>query len=181
MAGSSRRSPRRARDEADQAPASRADADEDRAPGGSAYPRVLISALLVLAADQVTKTLALENLADRPVDLIDGVLRFRLSFNAGGVFGIGQGFPGLFLIATAIVIAAILVWVRNLEERSWAIPLGMVLGGGLGNVFDRLFRDFDGRVVDFIDLHVWPVFNVADMAIVTGVALVLLLGMRSAR
>ncbi len=57
----------------------------------------------------------------------------------------------------------------------------MVLGGGLGNITDRVVRGFDGRVVDFIDLHVWPVFNVADMAIVIGVGIVLLLGLRAER
>lgn len=152
------------------------DAEGER---GSPYPRLLITALLVVVVDQVTKSLALVKLSLGPVDVIEGVLSFDLSFNSGGVFGIGQGFPELFLIATVLVVAGILLWVRHLEVRAWLIPLGMVLGGGLGNVIDRIFRGFEGRVVDFIDLHVWPVFNVADMAIVIGVGLVLLFGWRS--
>jgi signal peptidase II len=63
----------------------------------------------------------------------------------------------------------ILVWARSIDSTMHLIPLGMVLGGGLGNLFDRVVRDTGGRVVDFIDLHVWPVFNVADSAIVLGV------------
>ena len=150
-------------------------------PRGSPYPRLLLTALLVLVVDQATKSLALEKLQRGPVDVIEGVLSLDLSFNPGGVFGVGQSVPNLFLIATMIVIAAILLWVRSVEARPWLVPLGLVLGGGLGNVTDRLFRGFEGRVVDFIDLHVWPVFNVADMAIVIGVGLVLLAGFRSER
>ncbi|MDQ4143889.1 MAG: signal peptidase II [Actinomycetota bacterium] len=147
----------------------------------SPYPRLLITALLVLVVDQATKTLALLKLQRGPVDVIEGVFSFDLSFNPGGVFGIGQGWPELFLVATVVVVAGILFWARQIEHRSWLIPLGLVLGGGLGNVTDRIFRGFEGRVVDFIDLHVWPVFNVADMAIVTGVGLVLLMSFRSER
>lgn len=155
--------------------------DPDRAPtrNRSAYPTLLIAALLVLIADQATKTLALETLQDGPVDLISGVVTFRLSYNPGGVFGIGQDFPALFLVATVLVVGVILFWARKIEDRRWLIPLGLVLGGGLGNVFDRLFRDTDGRVVDFIDLHVWPIFNLADSAIVIGVLLILIVGFRS--
>ncbi|HYN35451.1 MAG TPA: signal peptidase II [Actinomycetota bacterium] len=145
----------------------------------SAYPTLLISALLVLIADQLTKTLVLETLQDGPVDLISGIITFRLSYNPGGVFGIGQDFPALFLVATVLVVGGILFWARKIEDRRWLIPLGLVLGGGLGNVFDRLFRDTGGRVVDFIDLHVWPIFNLADSAIVIGVLLILIIGFRS--
>ena len=148
---------------------------------GSVYPRLLGAALVVLIADQVTKAIALTALEDGPVDVIEGVFSFTLSFNPGGVFGLGRGFPGLFLVATIAVTVGIVVWARRIEERSWLVPLGLVLGGGLGNVVDRVFRDYEGQVVDFIDLHVWPVFNVADMAIVTGVGLVLLSALRSER
>lgn len=179
MAGSPRRSSARAHEPLEEDPSRDSRAEEG--PRRSLYPRVLAAAFLVLVVDQGTKTLALEYFGRRSHDLIEGVLSFDVSFNSGGVFGIGQGVPGLFLIATAVVIVAILIWVRNLEESSWAVPLGMVLGGGLGNVTDRLVRGFDGRVVDFIDLHVWPVFNVADMAIVIGVGLILVMGFRAER
>jgi len=132
----------------------------------------------VVAADQATKELALRELADGPVELIGGVLSLRLTFNSGGAFGLLPGLPGFFLIATVVVIATILLWARGLEDGRWAIPLGMILGGGLGNLCDRLFREFEGRVVDFVDLSFWPVFNVADAAITVGVLLVLIFGVR---
>lgn len=147
----------------------------------AAYGPLLATAAAVVAADQLTKSWALGALADGPVTLIDGVLDLRLTFNPGGAFGILQGLPGFFLVATVAVAVLILVWVRRVEDARWIVPLGMVLGGGLGNLADRVLRDHGGRVVDFIDLHVWPVFNLADSAIVLGALLILLLGRRAAR
>lgn len=152
---------------------------------GNAHTRTPYGALLgaaaaVLALDQITKQLALAALADGDYEVIPGILWFRLAFNSGGAFGILQGVPEFFLVATALVVVVILVWAHRLEDRRLAVPLGILLGGGLGNVADRLFRGFDGRVVDFIDLRWWPTFNVADMAIVSGIALTLLLSARSA-
>lgn len=138
-------------------------------------------AVLVVIVDQLTKQLALDNLAFGPVDVIDGVLTLNLHLNPGGAFGLMQGIPGFFLIATLLVAGFILVWAHKLEGTTHLIPLGLVLGGGLGNVFDRLFRDTGGKVVDFIDLHVWPVFNVADSAICIGVVLLFIVTLRSER
>ena len=135
---------------------------------------------MVLVVDQATKTWALGSL-EQPKTIIDGLLFFRLTYNSGGAFGLLQGYPEIFLVATLAATVAILFWVRGLEQRSWAIPLGLVLGGGFGNVADRVFRDTGGRVVDFIELKWWPVFNVADMCIVGGVGVILLLGFRSER
>lgn len=84
-----------------------------------------------------------------------------------------QGIPGFFLVATLVVAVVLLVWAHKIEGDAHLIPLGLVLGGGLGNVYDRVFRDTGGKVVDFIDLHVWPVFNLADSCIVVGVLLLL--------
>ena len=122
--------------------------------------------------------MALDALMDGPVDLIDGVLTFRLTYNPGGAFGILRGVPGFFLIATVVVVGIVIAWARHLEDARWAVALGLVFGGGLGNLVDRLFRDTDGQVVDFVDLHVWPVFNLADSAIVIGVGLILWLNLR---
>lgn len=144
----------------------------------SLYSRLLLTAAGVVLVDQVTKTWALNSLGT-PRTLIEGVLYFRLTYNSGGAFGLLQGYPEVFLFATLAATVAILFWVRGLEQRSWAWPLGLVLGGGFGNVADRVFRDTGGRVVDFIELRMWPVFNVADMCIVAGVAVVLFLGFRA--
>jgi signal peptidase II len=139
------------------------------------YVALLITATVIVVADQLTKSLALDRLADGPVEIIDGILTLRLTFNPGGAFGVLQGVPNFFLIATVVIVVFILYWARSVGSRGWAIPLGLVLGGGLGNLFDRLFRDTDGRVVDFIDLHVWPVFNLADSAITIGVITLLIM------
>ena len=134
---------------------------------------------VVVAADQITKHLALSRLADAPVHLIDGVLSLKLAFNSGGAFGLGQDFPGLFLVATLAIVGVIVYWIRSVTDRRWIVALGMVLGGGLGNLTDRIFRDLDGAVVDFVDLHVWPIFNLADSAIFLGVIAILLFGFKA--
>ena len=144
-----------------------------------AYPPLLATAAAVVALDQATKELALRTLRDGSVDVLGGVVTLRLTYNSGGAFGLLQGLPGLFLVAGIVIAGLILVWARRVEERGSAIALGAVLGGGIGNLVDRVARDLDGGVVDFVDLHFWPVFNVADSAIVLGVIALLLIGARS--
>ena len=147
----------------------------------SLYVALLVTAAVIVVVDQVTKSLALENLSDGPVDVIEGILTLRLTYNPGGAFGVLQGVPNFFLIATTVIVIFILYWARTVRSAAWAIPLGLVLGGGLGNLFDRVFRETDGRVVDFVDLHVWPVFNVADSAITLGVIALLIMSFRAER
>lgn len=146
------------------------------------YIPLLTTATVVAGLDQVTKQLALVYLRDGPIHLIDSVLSLNLTFNPGGAFGVLQGVPAFFLVATVGIILFILVWVRKIEDARSVVPLGMVLGGGFGNLFDRVFRDeTGGQVVDFVDLHVWPVFNLADASISIGVVLILWLALRSDR
>lgn len=145
------------------------------------YVALLITASVIVVVDQITKSLALANLADGPIEVIEGVLTLRLTYNPGGAFGVLQGVPNFFLIATVVIVAFILYWARTVDSAGWAIPLGLVLGGGLGNLFDRIFRDTGGRVVDFVDLQVWPVFNVADSAITIGVLALLVMSFRAER
>lgn len=121
----------------------------------------------MLAVDQFTKTLALDALADGPVHLV-WTLRLRLSFNRGAAFGLAPGLTP-FLAAAAIVLVALLAAMgRGLITRRLAVAIGLLLGGAMGNLADRVFRDHEGAVVDFIDLQWWPVFNVADTAITCG-------------
>ena len=148
---------------------------------GSGYLLLGLIAAAVLAVDQITKQLALDGLSDAPVVVIDGVFRLRLAFNSGGAFGLLQGLPGFFLIATIVVVCLIVFWVRNLDDPRTIAPLGLILGGGLGNLADRVLRDLDGTVVDFLDFHVWPVFNLADSAIVIGVLATFWFSFRSER
>lgn len=142
------------------------------------YVRLLVPAALVVALDQIVKQWALEALAEGPVHLVPGAVTLRLTFNSGGAFGIFQGRPVVFLVAALAVSAGIVVGARRVTDPALIVPLGVILGGGLGNAVDRLARSYSGRVVDFVDLHVWPVFNLADSAIVLGVLAVLVLGLR---
>jgi signal peptidase II len=142
------------------------------------YLTLFIVAAVVVAVDQLTKSIALANFKDEPQDVIEGVLTFRITYNSGGAFGLLQGLPGLFLVATIVASVVILFWVRHLDRPHWMVPLGMVLGGGMGNLIDRVVRSTDGQVVDFIDFHFWPVFNIADACIVVGVLWLIFLGGR---
>jgi signal peptidase II len=132
--------------------------------------------------DRVTKVWA-ERSLERPIDVIPGVITFRFTTNSGGAFSIGQSAPWLFAGITAVVSVAIIATAFNHRERLTGVALGLVLGGALGNLTDRVIRGpgFRGRVVDFVDLHVWPVFNAADAAIVVGAGLLAWSSMRAGR
>jgi signal peptidase II len=139
-----------------------------------------IAAVVIVALDQVTKHLAVSGLDDGSVTtVIDGILTFRLTYNSGGAFGFGQGMPGFFLAASVVIVVLVVVIARRVDDPRWVVPLGCILGGGVGNLIDRLVREPRGRVVDFIDLQVWPLFNIADSAIVLGVAALFWLSFRA--
>jgi signal peptidase II len=127
--------------------------------------------------DQATKAWAVARLEGREaIDL--GVLDLRFVRNPGGAFGIPGLFPGLFVLVTVVVVVLVLRALPRTDRLWLAAAYGLVTGGALGNVADRLFRDPgfpSGMVVDFLDLRWWPVFNVADVGIVSGAALIALL------
>lgn len=133
----------------------------------------VVVAAAVVAADQVTKALALDDLHGR-VHLL-GPLGLALQFNTGSAFSLFTG-DGTALAVVAAVLAVGVGW---LAWRAWSLPLavaaGLVLGGAVGNLADRVAR---GRVVDFVTLTHWPTFNVADACISVGVVLVALLYLR---
>lgn len=134
-----------------------------------------------LLVDQLTKAWALEALDDRNIDLF-WKLRFNLVFNSGMAFSKGGGLGPVLGIA-ALVISGVIISI-GLQSKSLvhAIALGMIAGGALGNLLDRLFRSSDGflkgRVIDFIDAQFWPVFNVADIGVTCGVILLLIVTAR---
>jgi signal peptidase II len=132
---------------------------------------LLGTAGLVLILDRVTKTWAGSTLPGHPVDLIRGVLTLRYETNSGGAFSLGQNAPWLFASASLAVSLVIVVTAFRHTRTVTAVALGLILGGALGNLIDRVVRGdglVGGRVIDFIDLHWWPVFNLADGAIVVG-------------
>ena len=138
-------------------------------------------ASLWLVLDQATKVLAVAALEGpgRVVDL--GLMDLRVIRNPGGAFGI-PGFPGLFVVVTVVVLVLVARALPRTDHMGLAVAYGLVAGGAVGNVADRLFRvpGFPaGHVVDFFDLGWWPVFNVADVGIVTGALLVAVLASRA--
>jgi len=135
----------------------------------------------VVAVDRITKVWALDNLAPGIVRDFLGPLKLTLAFNDGSAFSLGSG-SGSVIAVLAIVIVGVVVWAGR-HYRSWpaVIIQGLVVGGAIGNLADRVFRAesgwFSGSVVDFLRLPNWPIFNVADMAITGGaLALVFLIG-----
>jgi len=138
---------------------------------------VLVTAAVVVAIDQLTKSLALSALADGPVHLI-WTLRLDLSFNSGLAFSIGPNLTPLITFVAVVLVGVLLVAAHRVTSTTTAVALGLVLGGALGNLADRLVRGHGGAVIDFIDLQWWPVFNVADMAITAGAVLLVLTSFR---
>jgi signal peptidase II len=124
-----------------------------------------------LLLDRLSKGWVEGALAGRPpVRLIPGVLSLTYTTNSGGAFGLGRSAPWLFVGATVAVGVAIVMASFRPMRRSVAVALGLILGGALGNLADRALNGpgLRGGVTDFIDLQVWPVFNLADTAIVVG-------------
>lgn len=144
-----------------------------------------LAAMLTLVLDQLSKWWILAFVMNPPkrIPLIDN-FSLVLVYNRGVSFGIFNDAPDWArwaLIAFAgLVAAALLIWMRYAESRLLALALGLVAGGAIGNVVDRIYY---GAVVDFLDFHVgtwhWPAFNVADSAITVGVALLIVDSLKS--
>jgi lipoprotein signal peptidase len=139
-------------------------------------------ALAVLALDIASKITVVATLSDRlPVRLLGGFLTLRVSRNPGAAFSLGTSLTVLYSLIAITVIVVILRTSRRIRSRGWAITLGLLLGGATGNLIDRIFRGpapFRGWVVDWIQIPHWPVFNLADSAIVCGGILAVLLSAR---
>jgi len=141
---------------------------------------LFLAALVSYGLDRITKIWAEQTLPGHPIEVVPSVLTLRFTTNSGGAFSIGQSAPWFFVGVTAVVVAIILATSFRHTSRIVGASLGLVLGGALGNLTDRALRDedFRGRVVDFIDFHVWPVFNLADSAIVVGAVVLAWAGTR---
>jgi len=138
------------------------------------WPLLVGVASATLAVDQATKTAALRLLSDHLPHHIAGTwLYFTLARNPGGAFGILPQAAVYLTVASALVAVTIVLYARTVATHSalLAAALGILLGGAVGNLVDRLRL---GHVVDFIDLRIWPIFNIADIAVTLGVALIVL-------
>ena len=143
-----------------------------------------VTAVLAVLLDQVVKHLSTEHLTEgHPVRVLGGLIYLSLLRNGGAAFSLGSDYTWVFPVITLAVIGWIGWMTRKLRSVPWAISLGLVLGGALGNLADRLFRapgPFEGHVVDMISLFApygqgFAVFNIADSCLSVGVVLAVLL------
>lgn len=136
---------------------------------GAAVGLFGLAAVLVWALDQATKVAAVAWLDDgASVTVVPDVFWFTLTRNAGAAFSTGTGFTLVLSLVAVGVVVVVLRLATKLNDRWWALGLGLLLGGALGNLTDRILREpapLRGHVVDFMHLTHWPVFNVADIAL----------------
>lgn len=131
-----------------------------------------VVAVVVLVADQLSKHWVMTHLHLNevwvPIPALEWLFVFRYATNTGAAFGIFPDMGTFFMIIAMVVAVIIVFYYRHLPQGQWLvrISLGLQLGGALGNLLDRIRL---GRVTDFIDFRIWPVFNLADSAIVAGV------------
>lgn len=160
--------------------------DEPVAGGARGLAVVVLAAaaIVVVGIDLLTKQLALTNLSDGSVTrILGGAVYFDLTRNSGAAFSIGANLTVVFPIITMVVLGGIIWLARRLRSVPWALSMGLIVGGALGNLIDRVFRApgfLHGHVVDFISVFApaaekFPIFNAADSALFCGVVLAILL------
>jgi signal peptidase II len=146
------------------------------------FVALFIVALPVYVADQLTKVWAAGNLApNQPRELIGSVLQLNLTRNSGAAFSIGTGATWILTAIACSVVLFVVITARRLGSRGWTLALGLLLGGSLGNLTDRMFRapgPGRGQVVDFLQLPHYPIFNIADSAIVSAAVLIAVMAFR---
>ena len=139
-----------------------------------------------MTADAISKQQVLTRLPGHPpVRLLHGLLTLDLTFNAGAAFGVGTSYTAVIALIVCGVIAYIIRTARRLRSLAWTIALGLLLGGAMGNLGDRLFRApglLRGQVVDWINLPHFPwTFNLADASITCAAVLIAVLALRGVR
>jgi signal peptidase II len=146
----------------------------------SALPRTsrgwVPTAAAIVVIDQLTKAWAVGRLADDDIDLF-WTLRLNLSYNTGMAFSAGREWGPIIGVVAMLVIVGLLLGMRRQPGRLTDISVGLIVGGAIGNLIDRSFRQdgwLRGGVVDFIDFQWFPIFNVADMGITIGGGLLVL-------
>jgi signal peptidase II len=136
----------------------------------------------VVVLDQVTKAIAVATLeGEPPIEVLGQWLQLTFVRNPGAAFSLAGNYTIVISVIAIIVAVAIVRTARTLTNPWWAVVLGGILGGAVGNLIDRVFREptpFRGHVVDFMELPNWPVFNVADMALVGSAILAVILSIK---
>lgn len=134
-----------------------------------------LTALTVFLLDYLTKMLALNYLADGPIKVLGNFLKLNLTFNSGAAFSLATSGTIFLSSFSLIMVAVIFYFGRKVKSLPWAVALGLVLGGIFGNLADRIFRapgGLQGEVIDWIQIPHWPVFNIADTAVVSAAVLI---------
>jgi signal peptidase II len=132
--------------------------------------------------DYATKFLALHYLTDGPVKVIGNLLKFNLTFNSGAAFSLASSGTIFLSTFSLIMVAVIFYFSRKVKSTPWAVALGLALGGIFGNLADRIFRSpgaLQGEVVDWIQIPNWPVFNIADIGVVSAAILITILSAKN--
>lgn len=143
---------------------------------------IWLIALTIWLIDYATKTWALSNFSSDPQRVIGTFLQFTLLKNSGAAFSFASGFTLIFSLLAVAVVATIIRFAGRISSRGWLICAGLLLGGVLGNLTDRVFREpgfFLGHVIDWIQIPNWPIFNIADIAISTAALLAFIQTMRN--
>lgn len=138
-----------------------------------------VTAVTILVLDQLTKIWAVARLENQPpIEVLGQFLQLTFVRNPGAAFSLGAGSTLIVSLLALVIVGVLLLRARNLASVWWAVAMGGMIGGALGNLIDRVFRSpgvFRGHVVDFLALPNWPVFNIADMAVVGSAILMVLL------
>lgn len=142
---------------------------------------LIVIAAVILLFDLVTKILVVHYVEPgNPIEIVGDFVTLRLVRNPGAAFSMATGMTWLLTVVAVAVVIGVIKIGRTLRSPWWALGLGLVLGGALGNLIDRFFRapgPFQGHVVDFVSVGWWPVFNVADSSIVCGAILLVVLSL----
>jgi signal peptidase II len=140
--------------------------------------------VVIVVIDQLTKHWALNRLSGgRTIDLV-GSLRFNLAFNKGMAFSQATGAGPIIGALAFVIVIVVVLWIRRSATGLAAFAAGMIVGGAIGNLIDRLFRNegwLRGAVVDFVDLQWFPIFNVADSCITIGAMLMIVASFRAGK
>lgn len=143
---------------------------------------IWLIAFTIWLFDYTTKTWALSNFSSDPQPVIGTLLQFTLLKNSGAAFSFASGFTVIFSLLAVAVVATIIRFAGRISSRGWLTCAGLLLGGVLGNLTDRVFREpgfFLGYVIDWIQIPNWPIFNIADIAISSAAFLAFIQTMRN--
>ncbi len=144
--------------------------------------RLFATAWTIWLIDFATKTWALNSLDLQPRKVIGSLLQLTLVKNSGAAFSIATGFTFFFSLLALAVVLAVTYFAPRITSGGWQISIGLLLGGVLGNLTDRIFREpafFSGHVIDWIQIPHWPVFNIADSAISVAALIAFILSLRN--